>query len=223
MLKGSRVTIQALTRADLDQMAAWRPFDDPLYSESNWMSGSSQKLGRWYAQYSQKPRRRMYAVVNETGNVIGCLTLREIDDLRSARLGITLGADFVNLGYGTEALVLFLDYYFEELGFAKMVLDVAAYNRRAIQVYEKLGFETVGRRTRAAGSRKNLAFLKKPRYADARQFFSRDWLGRRRLLCYEMELQREKWSKNDQRDDVNKRDAAPARQNRDSHRDNARW
>ncbi len=223
MLKSSRVTIQALTRAHLDQMAAWRPFDDPLYSESNWMSGSSQKLNRWYTQYSQDPRRRMYAVVNETESVIGCLTLREIDGRHSARLGITLGADFVNQGYGTEALALFLDYYFEELGFAKMVLDVAAYNRRAIQVYKKLGFETVGRRTRPAGSRQDLAFLQKPRYAGARQFFSRDWLGRRRLLCYEMELPREKWSKNDQRDDFTSRNAAPARRNRDSLRENARW
>jgi RimJ/RimL family protein N-acetyltransferase len=202
-MKSARITIEPLTRAHLEQMAAWRPFDDPLYSESNWMSGSSRKLDRWYIQYSQDPRRRMYAIVDKSQGVIGCLTLREIDGLRSARLGITLGADFVNQGYGTQALVLFLDYYFEELGFAKMVLDVAAYNRRAIQVYKKLGFETVGKLKRPAGSRRDLVFLKQPLYADVRQFFSRDWLGRRRLLCYEMELPREKWSKNDQRDVVN--------------------
>jgi RimJ/RimL family protein N-acetyltransferase len=212
-MKSSRITIEPLTRAHLKQMAAWRPFDDPLYSESNWMSGSYNKLNRWYTQYKRDPRRRMYAVVNASRGVIGCLTLREIDGLRSARLGITLGADFVGQGYGTQALALFLDYYFEELGFAKMVLDVAAYNLRAIQVYKKLGFETVSKLKRPAGSRRELAFLKHPRYAGARQFFSRDWLGRRRLLCYEMELSREKWSKNDQRDVVNARRAAPARQN----------
>ena len=71
-----------------------------------------------------------------------------------------------------------------------------------LKVLKKLGFKIVGRLARSAGSRKDLAFLQKPHYADVRQFFSRDWLGRRRLLCYEMELPREKWSKNDQRDDT---------------------
>jgi RimJ/RimL family protein N-acetyltransferase len=198
LLQGVRVNIRPLTRADLDAMAAWRPFDDPLFAEANWMHRSPQKLDRWYTHYSQDPKRLLYAIVGEGGQLIGCLTLREIDSRRSARLGITLGADFVNQGYGTEALALFLDYYFEELGFQKMVLDVAAYNWRAIRVYERLRFEKVGQRERPAGSRKALAFLQEPRYAEVRQFFRRDWLGRRRLLCYEMELPQERWRKNDQ-------------------------
>jgi RimJ/RimL family protein N-acetyltransferase len=194
-LQGVRVNIRPLTRADLDAMAAWRPFDDPLFEEANWMYHSPQKLERWYAHYSQDPRRLLYAIVGGGEQLVGCLTLREIDGRRSARLGITLGADFVDQGYGTEALALFLGYFFEELGFQKMVLDVAAYNRRAMRVYERLHFEKVGQRERPAGSRKALAFLREPRYAEVRRFFRRDWLGRRRLLCYEMELPRERWRK----------------------------
>ena len=193
LLRGSRVSIRRLTHADLAPMAAWRPFDDPLYAEANWMHRAPQKLHHWYTRYSQDPRRRPYALEDETGRLIGCLTLREMDARRSARLGITLGAGFVNQGYGTQALGLFLDYYFEELGFGKMVLDAAAYNQRAVQVYEKLGFVKVARRKRSAGPRKAFAFLREPRYADVRQFFQRDWFGRCQMWYYEMELSREKW------------------------------
>jgi RimJ/RimL family protein N-acetyltransferase len=110
-------------------------------------------------------------------------------------LGITLGADFVNQGLGTEALALFLDYYFGELGFKKLVLDVVGYNRRAIRVYRKLGFVKVGQRERAAGREQKRVFLGEQADADARRFFRRDWLGRHRLLCYDMELKREDWER----------------------------
>ena len=114
---------------------------------------------------------------------------------RSARLGITLGADFVNQGYGTEALALFLDHCFESLGFEQMVLDVVGYNRRAIRVYEKLGFKQVGQRKRPINRRKALKLLKEPRYASARRFVRRDWLRRYWLSCYEMVLRKMDWQK----------------------------
>jgi RimJ/RimL family protein N-acetyltransferase len=194
-LQGPRVTIRPLTRADLDAMAAWRPFDDPLHADANWAQRRLRELDRWYAHRSADPRRLLYTVTDEGKRVIGSITLREIDGRRSARLGITLGADYVNQGYGSEALTLFLNYYFGELGFEKMVLDVTAHNRRAIRVYEKLGFKRVGQREQSVGRGKALALLKEPRYADVRRFFRRDRLGRYWALCYDMELTREDWKK----------------------------
>jgi RimJ/RimL family protein N-acetyltransferase len=76
-----------------------------------------------------------------------------------------------------------------------MVLDVVAYNERAIRVYQKLGFITVGQHERPIGRSKDWGFLKEPTYESARRFFRRDWLGRRWLLCYDMELKREDWEK----------------------------
>ena len=195
LLQGLRVTIRPLIRDDLDQMAAWRPYDDPLYTEANWAQRSSHQLDRWYARHSTDRRRLLCTIVDATEHVVGSITLREIDGRRSARLGITLGVDFVDQGYGTEALILFLDYFFGNLGFEKMVLDVAGYNQRAIRVYERLAFAQVGQFERPAGRREVLAFLKKTHHAGIRRFFRRDWLGRRWLLCYEMELMRENWGK----------------------------
>ena len=192
-LQGLRVVVRRLKRADLKQMAAWRPFDDPLLAEANWPQRSLVELDRWYSRCSRDPQRLLCAVADRSGQVIGSITLRERSGRRSARLGITLGADFVNQGLGTEALALFLDYYFGELGFKKLVLDVVGYNRRAIRVYRKLGFVKVDQRERAVGREKKWVFLDDAAYADARRFFRRDWLGRHWLLCYDMELKREDW------------------------------
>jgi diamine N-acetyltransferase len=189
------VAVRPLTRADLAQMAAWRPFDNLLYSDANWVQRSPYALRHWYTHCSQDRRRLLYTIADEAGQVIGSITLREIDGRRSARLGITLGADFVNQGYGTEALALFLDHFFESLGFQRMVLDVVGYNRRAIRVYEKLGFKKVGQRRRPVKRRKALKLLKEPRYTSARRFVRRDWLRRYWLSCYEMALSKTDWQK----------------------------
>jgi RimJ/RimL family protein N-acetyltransferase len=194
-LQGPRVTVRPLARADLDQLAAWRPFDDPLFADANWPNRSLGELNQWYNRCSRDSRRLLCAVINGLGQLIGSITLRERDGVRSARLGITLGVDFVGQGFGTEALDLFLDHYFGELGFEKIVLDVVGYNGRAIHVYQKLGFATVGQHERPVGRSKQWAFLENPTHEGARRFFRRDWLGRRWLLCYDMELKREDWKK----------------------------
>ena len=130
-LNGHRVTIRPMARDDLDAMLEWRPFADPLYQAFDFPRRSKAETVRWFDWRSRDPSRRLYTVEDEEGRVIGSLTLREINGTESARLGITLGADFVSQGYGTEALSVFLEYYFETLGFEEMVLDVAASNLRA--------------------------------------------------------------------------------------------
>jgi RimJ/RimL family protein N-acetyltransferase len=176
-------------------MVKWRPFDDPLLAEANWPLRPLDELDRWYSRYSQDPQRLLCAVTDHAGRVIGSITLRERDGRRSARLGITFGSDFVGQGFGSEALSLFVDYYFGVLGFEKLVLDVAGYNQRAIRVYEKIGFVTVGQHERPVGRGGQWTLVEKPAYSDYRQFFRQDWLGRRWLLCYDMELRREDWEK----------------------------
>ncbi len=188
-LQGPRVTLRPLRRSDLAAMARWKPFEDRLHASLNWIQHAPEKLQSWFHRYNSDPKRLILAAVNERAQVIGSLTLREIKLWRSARLGITLGAEFVDQGYGSEILSLFLDFYFNDLGFAKMVLDVAGPNRRAIRVYQKLGFRQVDTFERSAS--RELAWLQDDPELD--RFYRRDWLGRRRLLFYEMILERETW------------------------------
>lgn len=191
-LQGPRVTIRPMQRADLDAMMRWRPFADPLYRPFDFPNQSRAEHIRWFEWRSKDPTRRLYTIRNEKHNVIGSLTLREINGRQSARLGITIGADFVSQGYGTEALRLFLDYFFCEMDFARMVLDVAATNLRAVRCYQSMGFREVGRHYRPANDPSYRILQKEPHYRHLLQFFRRQGPAAQ-VLFYDMALSREEW------------------------------
>jgi RimJ/RimL family protein N-acetyltransferase len=205
ILHGPRVTIRPMKRTDVDAMAQWRPAVDPLYQPFDFPRRSKAEHVRWFEWRNRDASRRLYTIENEEHKVIGSLTLREIDGQWSARLGITLGADFVSQGYGTEALRLFLDYYFGTMGFTQMVLDVAATNLRAVHSYLALGFRQVDYHYRPADHPSYRMIQQDPRYRHLRTYFRRQ-SGTIQVLFYDMLLTHEEWTaisnnrQNDERD-----------------------
>lgn len=191
-LQGPRVTVRPMKRADLDAMMRWRRFADPLYQPFDFPKQSRTEHIRWFEWRSKDPRRRLFAIENEGRQVIGSLTLREIEARDSARLGITIGADFVSQGYGTEALGLFLDHYFGEMGFSRIILDVAATNLRAVRTYRSLGFREVGQHYRHASHSSYRILREEPHYRHLRQFFRRQGTVSQ-VLFYDMAMTREEW------------------------------
>ena len=191
-LQGQRITIRTMKSEDLDAMLRWRPFADPLYRPFDFPRQSRSEHMRWFEWRRRDPSRRLYTIVNEDRLVIGSLTLREIEGRRSARLGITIGADFVSQGYGTEAMYLFLDHYFGEMGFSTMVLDVAATNLRAVHAYRSIGFRETGSHYRLASHPSYRILQKEPRYRHLRRFFKRTG-GIAKVLFYDMSMTREEW------------------------------
>jgi protein associated with RNAse G/E/L-amino acid N-acyltransferase YncA len=165
----------------------WGPFDDP------WLIPSpGEARHEWYTGYIETPICRLYALADCAQQVIGHISLREIARGQRARLGIGLAPMQKNQGYGTEALRTFLPYYFDVLGFQKMVLDVAASNQGAVRVYQKLGFRPYAQHYRGTGSDEQGRLLDDPRYASLRPFFQRNYWGLQQVH-YDMELTREQW------------------------------
>jgi len=191
-LRGARVSIRPMKRADVEAMAKWRPIVDPLYQPYDLPQQSLSEHLRWFTWRSADPSRRMYAIEDEQKAVIGSLTLRELDGQHSARLGITLGADYVSQGYGTEALKLFLDYYFDTMGFQQMVLDVAGPNLRAIRCYLGLGFRQVGYHWRRADHDSYYLLAREQRYQHLRSAL-RQRSADLEVLFYDMALTRDEW------------------------------
>jgi RimJ/RimL family protein N-acetyltransferase len=189
-LHSARVAIRPWQHHDEVRADEWPPYNDPL--EPIW-NLPRQSGGYWTGGFEFSSMRRTWAVEDCSGHLAGRISLREIDDKRnSARLGITFGSPYVSRGLGTEALAVFLDYYFSELGFDKMVLDVAAANQRAVRCYERLGFYYVGSDWRTAGASFNQHLLESQRYEHLRRYFRR---GPRNLEVqfFEMELPKQAW------------------------------
>lgn len=193
-LRGEKVIVRSQMRDDWEIMRSWRPFDDPLCFIYNLPSPNPKRNSSQNTSYPDDSDRRWYTIEDLNGQVVGRLSLREIDGHRSARLGITIGADWVGQGYGTDAIRTFLYHFFGELLFATLYLDVAAPNRRAIRCYEKCGFRRVGEEYRDAGPDARLAFLQDGKYQDIRHFFIKEG-DRNLVLFYEMQLDRQDWAR----------------------------
>jgi len=87
----------------------------------------------------------------KTNKLIGNTGLINVDLIqRRAEFGIFIGTkNFRDRGYGTEATRLMLDFAFNVLNLYHIHLGVFSFNARAMKCYEKAGFHTIGRFTKA--------------------------------------------------------------------------
>lgn len=192
VLRSERLAIRSWTFHDDEVADDWPPYNDPL--EPLWNLPRQVGLsGDVWSFFESSAMRRTWAVEDRSGRLVGRISLRDIDTRRSqARLGITFGAPYIGQGLGTEALATFLDYYFTELNFQIMVLDVAAPNQRAVRSYERLGFSFVGGDWRIADSRFDRRVLDSPTYTHLARFFRRGQQGVY-VEFYEMQLHKNDW------------------------------
>jgi RimJ/RimL family protein N-acetyltransferase len=82
----------------------------------------------------------------ETLDPLGEVVILDIDpDNRTAGIRIAMfHVDYLNKGYGTEAMLLMVDHGFRNLKLHRIMLEVFDFNPRAIRVYEKVGFRQEG-------------------------------------------------------------------------------
>lgn len=88
-----------------------------------------------------------FAIINkENDTLLGNISLMKIHDVnRTAELGIFIGDEnYLSRGYGSEAIMLLLDFGFKYANLNNIMLKVFDYNKRAIKAYEKCGFKTFG-------------------------------------------------------------------------------
>lgn len=97
-----------------------------------------------YARHIHDTRERRF-VIEVDGARGGLVELVEIDYIhRNAEFQIIVAPDHQGRGLATEATRRALDYAFSVLNMHKIYLLVSTENRKAIRIYEKLGFVVEG-------------------------------------------------------------------------------
>jgi RimJ/RimL family protein N-acetyltransferase len=94
-------------------------------------------------------REHTYSIIDiSTNELIGNCGFDSIDHLnQTAGIGIFIGnKKYWNNGFGTEALILLMDYGFKALNLHNIFLNVYSFNERAKKCYEKIGFKIIGRK-----------------------------------------------------------------------------
>lgn len=103
-------------------------------------------------------------ILNEGDKLIGNTGLHKVNHIdKICETGIFIGdREYLSKGYGTEAMMLTLDFAFSILNMRNVMLEVFAYNKRAIRSYEKCGFKEIGRRREAkeiCGKRHDVVYM----------------------------------------------------------------
>ena len=144
-IKGCRIIIRDLELENVYEMREWGEHENPLLEDYNFPSMSNREISIWYKMKVNNLSNKYYGIRNEEDRLIGYMGIKDIRRiLRESTLGIVLDPNYINKGYGTEILNLYLEYYFTQMKMRKMILEVAEFNKRAYRVYEKIGFKPAG-------------------------------------------------------------------------------
>lgn len=149
MLKGDRVVLRPVERADLPSFTEW--FGQ--YELQRLLNPGSIRLVNedaeldWYERMQNDSRIWCFAIaIKEDNRAIGSCSLMNVDGKnRKAILGISIADPAMrNQGLGAEAMALLLEFGFLELNLHRIALHVFGFNQRAIKLYERLGFQHEG-------------------------------------------------------------------------------
>lgn len=153
--RGSRVIVRRKCRADAPDDYRWR--SDPEVARYDGVEpltiSYADFVGLHVAELSYSDnRRQVFAIDTIEGQHIGNLMFYNASaETRQAELGVSIGEEaFRGKGYGTEALVAFVRFLWEEYPFGRLQLHTFEWNARARASFEHAGFQAVARVARGS-------------------------------------------------------------------------
>lgn len=143
--KDDKIYLKKLDLDDAYELRKWSMNEDERLKGYNYGNFSQIDCEVWFMNVNIY-RKRYFAVRKiDDDSFIAFIGLKNYNPiLRKSELGIVFDPQYTSRGYGFKAMKILLDYYFEDLKFNELYLDVNNFNKRAISLYEKLGFKKCG-------------------------------------------------------------------------------
>ncbi len=151
--QGPAIRLRAVEPGDAETFFAWnRDADMSRHLDMVWPPGSLERQRRWAEKTAtQEPANDNYFMVIEApdGQVAGCIDTHRCDRRTGTfGYGIAVRAEYQRRGYAREAVLLVLRYFFDELRYQKVTVNVNSNNPASIRLHESLGFLPEGRMRR---------------------------------------------------------------------------
>jgi RimJ/RimL family protein N-acetyltransferase len=149
LLGGRKVGLALMRKEDVPTIARWN--QDLEFTASIGTPGEAHSLEMRQEAYEKNARMRRdsveFAVIQLSNRqLVGFGGLFDISRGLTANLFVGIGErDLWSKGLGTEATRLICDYGFFFRNLYSIKVEVNGYNRRALRVYEGLGFKLAGR------------------------------------------------------------------------------
>ncbi|MEM9867669.1 MAG: GNAT family N-acetyltransferase [Bacteroidota bacterium] len=148
-LQGEAICLRALEPADLDFLYQLEN-DTSIWEISGTTKPYSKKVLNFYLENSHRDiyevKQLRLCICDKTSKCMGLIDLFDFDPKNArAGLGIVIAKqENRNQGIGAEAIALLCDYAFSTLHLHQIYANILEDNVPSINLFTKLGFETVG-------------------------------------------------------------------------------
>ncbi len=148
--QNSHIKLRAVELSDAEFFFEWNQDSEmPRDLDFLWPPSSLESARR---QAEEEARRRptddvLFLVIeNRDGERVGSISTHQCDRRAGTfRYGVAIRREHQRRGYASAAILLVLRYYFEELRYQKVTVNVHANNPASIRLHEQLGYQLEGR------------------------------------------------------------------------------
>jgi len=148
---GRKIRLRAIEAGDAQTIYDWNlDSERARLLDFVWPPSSLASVQAWVETQSKQNRleedRYAWVIEDLLGNPVGTISTHHCD-LRSGTFsyGIDIAAEHRRKGYAREAILHILKYYFEELRYQKVTVNVHSDNPASMRLHESLGFQLEGR------------------------------------------------------------------------------
>jgi RimJ/RimL family protein N-acetyltransferase len=148
--EGERIRLRSLEPDDAQTFHSWNSDSEMARNiDFLWPPSSLAGVKGWLEEQIKKGVRNdeiQCVIETKPGDFVGTISSHHCDRrVGCFKYGLAVQAEQRRKGYATEAICMFVRYFFEELRYQKVAADVFSFNNASIQLHERLGFQLEGR------------------------------------------------------------------------------
>ena len=147
--QGKKVRLRGIELSDLDFFFNWNMETETQRNlDWIWFPQSSSSVEEWIKTISLKKGENdeyFFVIEDLEGNAVGTISTNSINKINgSFKYGIAIVDSERSKGYASEAILILLNYFFKELRYHKVNVEVYEFNDSSNNLHKKLGYKKEG-------------------------------------------------------------------------------